>query len=418
MQQTQGAIGTLKKDHKITIIGGGISGLFVAYHLKKQGIPFELHEKEEVLGGKIGTKVSPFGLSETAANAIFTNDDVFDLLDDLNLKYIPTEKKLKKMIWRKGKVASPPISVWEILKILPSLLKKPHVDEQTSVFDFFSPLLGKEVSSEVLAPVFGGVYAENIKDLHFKSIFKSWKNQRSYFSFIRSIIKEKKNQKRKSQSISFPGGMAELINALHDYLKDHIRLNSSIETLTSDNTLICTHAHHAAAILRVKHPKAAEILEKIHYNSLSSATLITEKEIPFLKGAFGLLFPPEKNAFHSLGILANSEIFPKRTLAPNHHSYTFILKGDSASTDDEVSHDLSLISAEASFKKKKSLLITHWATALPIYNYHRHQSILRLRSQFLQIEPGLCLFGNYVDGISLRDILGHAKKIARNSKTL
>jgi len=415
MHESHGAIGKLQPHKKITIIGGGISGLFVGFYLKKYGIEFELFEKEKILGGKIGTKENSFGISETAANAVFSNDEVFELLEELKLDFIPTAKKLKKMVWRNSKLASPPITLWEILKILPNLFKAPVVTEQTSVFNFFSPLLGEKVTADVLAPVFGGVYAENIKDLHFTSIFKSWNKQASYLKFIISIIKQKKQQKQKSQSISFPNGMQELISSLHSYMKDEIKTDFTIEDLSRENTLICTHAHHAADIMRSSHPEISAELDKIKYNQLSSATLITSEQIPFLSGAFGVLFPPVQNEFNSLGILANSEIFPKRTLAPGLHSYTFILKS-SDGEEDQVESDLKIMKAQKSFSQRKSVTITHWKTALPIYNYNRHQSILKLRSQFLQIEPGVCLFGNYVDGISLREILVHAKNLALSMK--
>ncbi|MCB0619531.1 MAG: FAD-dependent oxidoreductase, partial [Saprospiraceae bacterium] len=40
---------------KIAIIGGGVSGLSLAYHLESQKIDFVLFEKEKQLGGNAHT---------------------------------------------------------------------------------------------------------------------------------------------------------------------------------------------------------------------------------------------------------------------------------------------------------------------------------------------------------------------------
>lgn len=416
MYLSKGAIGKLIPSQKVTIIGGGISGLFVAFYLKKAGVDFELYEKSNQFGGKISTTKGPYGFCENAANAIYSNDEVYDLLSELKLNPIFSTRCLKKIIWRNAKITSPPLSLFEILSILPSIFRRPIVSEETTVQEFFLPLFGEKITNQVLAPVFAGIYAEHIETLHFKSIFKSWNHQKSYFRFILDIIKAKKKQKHKSESLSFKNGMQDLINALQESVKDHIIPNQNIETLSSNNTILCTPAHEAAKILNQKYPTISNELLKIRYNQLSSATLITKRQIPFLKKAFGVLFSPKEQSFHTLGILANSEVFSNRTCAPEYHSYTFIGKSADISESD-LEQDLTLLKNVTSINEKVFINITRWKSALPIYDKNRYKSILKLRSQFLNIKPGLCLFGNYVDGISLREMLIHAKHLVDELKT-
>ena len=417
MLRSKGPIGGLFPGKPITIIGGGISGLFIGHYLKRKNIPFLLIEKEKFLGGKIGTIKNDYGLNEKAANAIFANEDVYELLSELGIAYDTTRTKLRKVIWRKNKPQSPPVKILEILLRLPFLLKKPNYAEDSTVFDFFSPLLGEKLCHEVLAPIFAGIYAEDISKLHFISLFKSWNNQKSYFQFLLTLFKNRKKQKTKAQSLSFPGGMQDLVNALKEELKDEIMLEKTIQLEKNQNYIICTDAHEASNLMNPLSPEIAKSLADIQYNKLSTATLITESKIPFLKNAFGILFSPTNNKLNSLGILANSEIFANRTSHHKLSSYTFILKTGSCN-EEHVFKDLEVLHQSDISSDRKSIEVIHWDKALPIYNFNRYKNILKLRSQMLEYGNGPVIFGNYVDGISLRDILGHAKNFVSNINQL
>ena len=51
----------------VTVVGGGFSGLATAYYLSRAGIPVEIVEKTDRLGGLIATLQTPHGPVETAA---------------------------------------------------------------------------------------------------------------------------------------------------------------------------------------------------------------------------------------------------------------------------------------------------------------------------------------------------------------
>jgi monoamine oxidase len=76
---------------KVIIIGGGLSGLTIAYNLKKQNIPFIILEAQDNLGGRINTVSgilnSPMEMGATWFNAIHT--DLIQLLKDLEINYFP-----------------------------------------------------------------------------------------------------------------------------------------------------------------------------------------------------------------------------------------------------------------------------------------------------------------------------------------
>jgi len=76
---------------KAIIIGGGLSGLTIAYYLKEQNIPFQILEAQEDLGGRIntvrGVLNSLMEMGATWFNTIHT--DLIQLLKDLEIKYFP-----------------------------------------------------------------------------------------------------------------------------------------------------------------------------------------------------------------------------------------------------------------------------------------------------------------------------------------
>jgi oxygen-dependent protoporphyrinogen oxidase len=411
MNKTHGPIGNLVPNKSVMIVGAGISGLLMGYYLKKQNIPFTILEKETSVGGKIGTNTSSFGLAEKSANAVFSNDDVIALLDDLKIPYFQANRKLKKFVWRQGSPHSPPIRPLEILLVLFSLFKRIPSIKEMSIKDFFKPLMGEKVCNEVLAPGLGGVYAHDIEDLHLESIFKNMDLKKNYLSFLLQIKNRKKNQITKATSISFSGGMQTLINELRKHLQDHIKVDSVVNGLQSENTIICTNAHEAGSLLEATYPSISLNLKRITYKSVSTGTLITETPISFLKESFGILFPPKSKVFNSLGILSNSEIYPDRTTLNHLNSYTFIVKG-TYNIEEKIESDIQLLSEEKTLSSKKELVITKWDQGIPLYDLSRFQTIAQVRTQFKEIPKGLVLFGNYIDGISIREILSMAKEFS------
>lgn len=73
----------------ILIIGGGLSGLSTAFHLKKENIPFKIVEAQNRLGGRIetiyGSQNTPMEMGATWFNKEHNN--LLHLLSELNINY-------------------------------------------------------------------------------------------------------------------------------------------------------------------------------------------------------------------------------------------------------------------------------------------------------------------------------------------
>lgn len=410
MQKSTGPIGNHRKGVPFHIYGTGISGLLIGHYLKQRGQKIKLFEISNRTGGKISTKKGNLGIAEQAANAVFTNDDVIELLEDLKLEYVQSNEKLKRKVWRGSRKNIKLLSFFEILKIIVSIFKTtPKITDDLTVKDFFLPLLGKRVCDQVLSSALSGIYATTSDNLHFLSIFKiSSDFKGNYLSFFRELKRSRKS-KHKPTSISFKNGMQDFIDCLSDKLKDDIHLNSNPSLDKTVNNIICTDATDASEILRNSHPELASKLKEIKYLPLSTSTYILNTEIKELDQSFGMLFP-RNLGFETMGVLNNTAIF-NRGLDNNLYSYTFITPKDDNLKDTHLTEMKKITEKDLEFNIKfESHRI--WKRGIPHYNKDRYKVIESLRTMIYQYNKGIILFGNYVDGISIREMVSHAKQFA------
>jgi protoporphyrinogen oxidase len=407
-------IGKINPDQRhVTIWGAGFSGLILGYFLKDQGYAVTIYEKSNRIGGKIQTKKTGAGLAEKGAHALYLNQDGLELIKELKLEPIPAAKKLRHLLMINGKPKRP-LQFSLFSKIATNVYKKPPlVSDGLTVADFFRPLLGSANVHNYLSPVLGGIYATPADQLHFKSIFPQVGQKAqfdSYWSFFKMLIKLKKGQPKieLSGSVTFEGGMQTLINRLGEVLKHEIKLNYKEEFRIKGNTIVCTDAVNAAKILEELRPELSRELARIQYRTVSSSTVFLKKELKGLNKSFGVLIPLE-NGYHSIGILNNKAIFPSNN--QEIQSYTFI--SPKQLTDEEVLQDLMLLSPDIKGEDIEHIETAYWDKALPIYDLQLFLSIKKLH-QLAFKEDNLAIFGNYVAGISLRDMISAAKTFSRH----
>ena len=74
------------------IVGGGFSGMALAWYLSGQGAKVALYEASEKLGGLLDSLSTGYGLIEQAANGLLASQDVEELLADLRLRPLPSKR--------------------------------------------------------------------------------------------------------------------------------------------------------------------------------------------------------------------------------------------------------------------------------------------------------------------------------------
>jgi oxygen-dependent protoporphyrinogen oxidase len=392
--------GTINTKLESEIFGAGIAGLLLSWESSKKNLPFTLYEKEHRAGGLIRSEQTPQGLTEHAANAVFMNNVVKDYLEALNIKAVPNRPKLKRMVFRKGSARAFPFTFPEIIRaglglMRPLPLNIPHL----SVADFFSPLLGRTATNEVLSTALSGIYAARANELHFASIFDT-QDGALYLNWFLNLIKNMR-QNGRPVTHSFTSGMEELVGALTSKIKNNLELNSTKTPDFSKNVILCTNAPDAAELLNGELPQVSALLRQIEYIPIKMATFFFDHPLPVLENTFGLLFAPGQG-FSNSGILHNTAIFPDRTKSDGVFSYTFISTrpGDHRQ---QIETDLKKLN----FKEiPLEARFASYERGIPKYNLKRFQTMDRIQNL---LPPGVMLFGNYVEKISMRDMITIAK---------
>ncbi len=80
----------------VTVVGGGFSGLATAYYLSNAGIPVEIVEKSDRLGGLIATLQTPHGPVETAAIGLRNSARVDAMCRDLGLEMLSLQPVVQR----------------------------------------------------------------------------------------------------------------------------------------------------------------------------------------------------------------------------------------------------------------------------------------------------------------------------------
>lgn len=398
-------------DRNVTIWGAGFSGLVLGHYLKSAGYRVTILERDEKIGGKIQTETINGATVERAANALYLNKDGLDLIRELKLEPILATRKLRRLLMVEDIPRS--IPAFFFLKKLPQLRKRPPlITEGLSVAEFLRPLLGQDGLDKIVSPALGGIYAAPAEQLHFKSVFShigdkaQFKSYWEFFLHLRKIRQQTPPPELKG-SVSFEGGMKTLIAKLGENLRNEIKTGYKGEFKLTGNTIICTDALSASELLKVTRPEMSAILERIRYQRLSSITTHLKTEIRSLRGAFGVLIPPG-GKYISSGILNNRAIFPANN--PNTLSYTLIARQEM--TDDQVFQELKHLAPQLLQEDIEHLERSDWPRAIPLYDLQRFLSVKRLH-QLASEEKNLAIFGNYVAGISLREMVTAAKVFAR-----
>ena len=307
-----------------------------------------------------------------------------------------------------------PLQMGLISKLGVNVYKKPPlITDGLTVAEFFRPLLGDEKVHRFISPILSGVYAASSEQLHFRSIFDQVGTKaqfESYFDFIKLMIRHQKALPKLevSGTVSFEGGMQTLINRLGEVLKHDIKLNSKEPFKLKHNTILCTEAMTASDLLASVKPEIAKELSRIRYTELSSATVFLKREIRPLMRSFGVLIPQE-TGFHSIGILNNKAIFP----ANNENMLSYTLIGRKKLSDDDILNDLRQLFPEIGKEDIDHTENNYWEKALPLYDLQRYLAVKKLH-QIAQKEQNLAIFGNYVAGISLREMISAAKTFAKD----
>jgi len=355
---------------RLAVVGGGLTGLAAAYRLLELSAaatdrPCEvtLFEASPHSGGVIGTNRIQGYLAELGADMFITNRPwAISLVRRLGLesRVISTEPTYRRsLVLRKGRpVEVPdgfqllsPVQAWPVLKssifspwgklrmgleyLLPS--RKETGDE--SLAHFVRRRFGNEALERLIQPLVGGIYTADPEKLSLQATLPRFLDmEREHGSLIRALRSQKKTGPAEAASgaryglfVSFPDGIAELLNALTSQIsaKGQIQFGTTITQVLKretgflltlgngteqefDGVVLAMPSYRAAALVRGFAESLATALDQIEY--ASAAIVVTGHKLADIThpmDAYGLVVP-EIEKRKVLAVSFTSRKFPGR----------------------------------------------------------------------------------------------------------
>ncbi len=444
------------------IIGGGITGLSAAYHLRPAGYAVSIYEASERTGGVICSHREGDWLAEGGPNTILeTSPEIAALVQELGLadrRQYSDPRADARFVVRGGRAVQLPATPLQFF-LAPffswtakmSLLAEPfrprrRGSDEESVAGFVRRRLGQEFLDYGIDPLVTGIYAGDPAQLSIEHAFpRIHALEAKYGSLIRGqFLGARERRKRgdvakdRARKFSFDDGLQVLPDTLARKLGDCLRRGTrvtraartasgwrlSVEspsgaaTAAHDAVLFCGTAHSLARLeLASDGVPDLALLGAVHYPPVTSVVLgFRRSDVAHPCQGFGMLIP-HGEGFGILGTLFSSALFPRR--APTGHvtltTYVGGVRNPSvAALDDEMLVDLTVrelgrllgVTGRPVFRH-----LTRWPHAIPQYNL----GYGRVKERLAELEsraPGFFVTGHFRDGVALSDSLLNGRKVA------
>jgi len=397
---------------KLAIVGGGISGLSLAYYLQNK-YEITIFEKENWGGKARSVKVGEF-LFEEGVNGFLDNaPDTLKLCEEIGIKVIKANKNSKIRYIYKDKLIKLPAKPQEFLisDILPFFAKLrvaleffiPKKCEEESVEEFANRRFGKAFTRNLMVPMITGIYASTPSKISINAAFPKIKQMEcEYGSLFRAMFKRKKGGAPSGELTSFENGMSEFIEKLKSKTKANFikkEITNLNELKDFDKIILAIPTYETEKLVS---GKLKELLEKIEYNPVAVVGLSGEiKPV-----GFGILTIQEK----TLGILMDKYVFPNRNgirVMIGGARFSKIIDLNKKEIETIVLKDIEKITGA---KLKVEWMKIH-KKAIPNYSKGHLDLVSEIEKEAKK--QGLILHSNAYRGVSFNDCIKNSKKIAK-----
>ena len=423
----------------VGIIGAGIAGLTAAYGLVKQGVRPVLIEPGSIGGMLRSIQQDGFNL-EAGPNVLVERPHVMELMGELGLKgevRYPSVQPYGQFVWCDGRAQKVPSGPRELMKsslfpwsikislpfklFIPGLLK-PRA-EDVSVLEFFTPLIGEQVTRNMLDPVLKGIYGGDVEKLSARSIFSGlWAAGEKGLSLVGYIRRKPKGGKPNIFVVN--GGIQRITNALWSSLQDKVDLVaakaerliekdcggydihcSNGQIVPVDSVVVTNAGGSLSSLIQGLDTSLSARIGAQEYASLTVVHLAVSKSEKLLPDAFGILFPrgmPD----NLLGVMFNSLIFP-HVAPPDQQVLTVMVggaqAGDMRPDEAKLREQIPLLLKRyLGVSEARFMRATHWSHAIPQLKVGHHALVAELDRVEAE-HPGVVFVGIDRGGVGVSD---------------
>ncbi|WP_456488504.1 protoporphyrinogen oxidase [Caminibacter pacificus] len=405
---------------KLAIVGGGISGLSLAYYLQND-YEITVFEKEK-WGGKAYTqKVDKYLLEEGVNGFLSNSPKTLELCEEIGINPIKANDNSKIRYIYDDKLYQIPLKPIEFLKsdilsffgklrVAMEFFVEPICDREETVAEFATRRLGKEFTKRMMTPMLAGIYASTPEKTSMNAAFPKLKKiECEYGSLFKGMIKLKRGGQPSGELHSFEWGMSEFIEKLISKIKANFVEKEIIdidELDEFDKVVIATPAYNAAEIL-AKYENLSGLLKKIEYNPVAIVGFDYEEIKPV---CFGILTVKDK----SLGILMDKYIFPNRNairVMVGGARYPEIKNMSEEEIIKIAENDVAKITGA---QKPSFKWIKMHKNAIPNYSLGHQKLVDEIMKEAEKI--GIYLTGNAYKGVSFNDCIKNSYELAQKLK--
>ncbi len=165
---------------EVIIVGAGLTGLTMAFYLKKAGVNFRIIEKADRTGGVIQTISEKGFVYEAGPNTgVVSNPEMAELFEDLNGKCsleIADPNAKRRLIWKNRvwnalpsglfSAIGTPLFTWhDKFRILGEPFRAKGTDPNESLADLVKRRMGQSYLDYAVDPFISGIYAGDPRKL-------------------------------------------------------------------------------------------------------------------------------------------------------------------------------------------------------------------------------------------------------------
>lgn len=447
----------------VVVVGGGISGLTLAWHLDRAGVDVCLLEAEREVGGCTRTEQRDGFLLEKGPFNVLARDPAFeDLLDGITdeAKVISASRAARKrFIYRRGALrqvptnpvslaTTPLLTVGGRLGLLTGLIASKRAgDQEETIEQVAVRRFGKDVSDTMMSAVVSGVFAGDIRKLSLRACFPAVarvdREARCLVAYgLAKAFRSKGKRRRKYKGlISVEGGLGALTGALANTLGSNLLTGYRVESIREMDggyqvtpqaqngtrtpircrrLVIASAATVASRLLASVVPRASRLIDSIENSSLVVINLgFRRADVGHPLDGYGFLVPHHEKGFPLMGVLWADSIFPHfapedkrllRVFVGGAHRPEAVTRSDDdlLATSMDAMRDLLLVSGDPVLVD-----VCRYRTAIPQYHIGHTEKIEQLRAAVAQ-KTGLHLAGNYLEGVGVNDCIKYATKLAND----
>lgn len=436
----------------IAILGGGISGLTLAWYLQRAGLDYDLFEAAPRPGGTIRTEQHGPYLLETGPNSLQLSDELRELLEGLGLTSQIQDAAAvsqNRFVLREGRYqklpASPPkllTSSFFSLKARFNFLReltRPALppDQQETLAHFFRRRFGPEVVDYALNPFISGIYAGDPEQLLLHKTFPQLAAlEQQHGSVVRGLMKSKGAPGGRRRIFTLREGLQTLTDTLGRKLRRahfgqaatllHRRDKDGLWELETtagpaprlyQQVVLALPAYTAASLLETQFPEAAAALAQVHYPPMTAVyTAYQRADVQHPLDGFGALHPKVEQPY-AAGSIWTSSIFPERAPAGQVLFTTFVggsqyeahARQPEAEQKAAVHQELSRLYGVAAGAQPVWQYRYYWERAIPQFDARIVPAHAAADGLALQ---GLHVTANWRAGAGVPDCVRHARALA------